>query len=83
MKKIAIVALIVGLVITLITGLVKTTPQDLVGATWYGWPLAWRIVPVVLQPQASYKIGEFIGDVIIWFIVVFVILFLLKKLRKK
>jgi large-conductance mechanosensitive channel len=83
MKKIVVAALIGGLVITLITGLVNTTPQDLVGATWYGWPLAWRIIPVVLQPQASYKIGEFVGNVIIWFVVVFVILFILKKLRKK
>ena len=83
MKKIIIVALIVGFVITLITGLIRTTPQDLVGATWYGWPLAWRIVPVVLQPQTSYNIGEFIADVIIWFIVVFVILVLLTKLKNR
>lgn len=82
-KKIVGLAIIVGLVITLITGIINTTPSGLLGATWYGWPFAWRIVPVVPNPVATYRIWQFIGDFIIWFVVAFVILFLAKKLRKK
>lgn len=82
MKKMLILAVIVGVVITLITGVINTTPSDLVGASWYGWPFVWRIVPVVPDPVASYNIAKFIGDVIVWFIVAFVIMFLWKKLKK-
>ena len=71
-----------GLVITLITGLINTTPSGLVGATWYGWPFAWRIVPVTATPTANYEISKFIGDLIVWFVVAFVLMFLWKKLKK-
>lgn len=82
MKKMLILAVIVGVVITLITGVINTTPSGLVGASWYGWPFAWRIVPVVPDPVASYNAAKFIGDVIVWFIVALVVMFLWKKLKK-
>lgn len=83
MKKLIGLAAIVGLVITLVTGFINTTPSGLLGATWYGWPFAWKIVPVVPNPQASYKAAQFIGDFIVWFVVAFVIMVVVQKLRKK
>jgi cytochrome b561 len=82
MKKIVVSAVIIGIVITLITGIINTTPSGLVGASWYGWPFAWRIIPVVPNPEASYDIAEFIGDWVVWSIVAFVVMFILCKLKK-
>lgn len=82
MKKMLIFAIIGGIVITLITGMINTTPAGLLGASWYGWPFAWRIVPVVPDPVASYNIAKFVGDFIIWFVVVFAVLLLWLKIKK-
>jgi hypothetical protein len=83
MKKLLILSVIKGLLITLITGLLNTTPSDLVGSTWYGWPFAWRYVPVVLEPVASYDAVHFIMDVIIWTIVAFILRYLWLTFRGK
>lgn len=82
MKKIIAIAVIVGLVMTLVTGLINTTPDDLVGATWYGWPAAWRIVPVTATPSSNYEIVPFVEDFIFWFVVAFVILIVWRKFKK-
>ena len=43
-------AIIGGVAITLLTGLVSNTPPMLVGAVWYGYPLAW-LIRLVLAPE--------------------------------
>lgn len=83
MKKVLALAVVLGLVITVITGFINTTPSDLLGAVWYGWPFAWRIIPVVPNPVPAYDAVKFIADFIVWFIIAFVILFAIWKLRKK
>lgn len=83
MRKILALAAVSGLVITVITGFINTTPSRLLGAVWYGWPLAWRFIPVVPNPVPSYNAVNFIADFIVWFIIAFVILFAIWKLRKK
>jgi hypothetical protein len=82
MKKMILVAIVVGLVITFITGWIDTTPSDLVGASWYGWPFAWKTVPVVVNPVASYDIVNFVADFVLWFVVAFVVMLLLSRARK-
>lgn len=59
-------AVIVGLVITLVTGFINTTPSGVVGATWYGWPFPWRIVPTVPNAQTSYNGAGLSEDVFLW-----------------
>lgn len=78
MRKI-VYALIAGVVITLITGFVATTLFE--GVTHYGFPLAWRIVPVALAPTVHYDVVNFIGDVIVWFVVCGVLMYLGTKLK--
>ena len=83
MKKILILAVIFGAVITLITGFINTTPSGLIGASWYGYPWAWRYVPVVLKPVTNYDGANFIGDVIVWSVVASVPMLLWWKMKKK
>lgn len=79
--KMLVYAIIVGLIIALITGVINTTPHGLVGATWYGFPAVWRIVLVTATPVTHYKVINFIGDWIFWFVVAAVIMMLWEKMK--
>jgi hypothetical protein len=63
----------VALMITLISGVVDTTPPGILGATWNGWPLAWFYV--IVYPGSPWSIDwvNFAGDVMLWFAVVFAV----------
>ena len=80
-----IFALIGGIVITLVTGLINHTPEMLVGAVYYGYPLAWLEMLVIAPQYFPWVVRplRLIIDVIAWTIVVWVILFLVSKARKK
>lgn len=61
-----------GIVVTLVTGLIPTTPSGLVGASWYGLPATW-LVKRVLAPQYNPWYPNYVGfgmDVIFWFVVI-------------
>ena len=75
-----IFALLVGLSVTLITGLVDVTPTDLVGATWHGLPLAWFYV--IVYPGSPWTVDwiNFADDLALWVVISFVIgLFVFRK----
>lgn len=80
-----IFALIGGVVITLVTGLINHTPEMLVGAVYYGYPLAWLEMLVIAPQYFPWVVRplRLIIDVIAWTIVVWVIIFLVSKTRKK
>ena len=71
-----LMALIGGIAITLLTGLMPNTPSMLVGASWYGYPLAWLIRMVVAPEYFPWKveIAGLIVDIVVWTLIVFVIL---------
>jgi hypothetical protein len=73
-----------GEIITLLTGLFSSTPQMLVGAEWYGFPLAWLIRMIVAPEYNPWKVEfvNFIADVIVWSVILFVIVFIVDKVRK-
>jgi hypothetical protein len=79
-----LVSIFGGEIITLLTGLFSSTPQMLVGAQWYGFPLAWLIRMIVAPEYNPWKVEflNFIGDVIVWSVVLFVIVFIADKVRK-
>ena len=79
-----LVSFLCGEMITLLTGLVETTPPMLVGAVHYGYPLAWLIRMVVAPQYNPWKIdfGNFIADTIIWFVIVAVVAFIVARVRK-
>ena len=74
-------AIVIGVVITVVTGLLNVTPGGgFVGATWYGYPTAWLIYRV-LAPQYSpwaFNWGNFAIDVVFWFVVTAAIMWLLE-----
>ena len=80
-----ILAVIGGIVVTLVTGLINRTPAMLVGAVYYGYPLAWLEMLVVAPQYFPWVVRpiRLIIDIVVWFIVVWVILFVISKVRKK
>jgi hypothetical protein len=78
-------AVIGGIVITLLTGLANHTPEMLVGAVYYGYPLAW-LEMLVIAPQYFPWVVRPVRlalDIVVWAIVVWVILFAVSKTRKR
>ena len=80
-----VAAIIVGVVITLITGLLPSTPSGLVGAVWYGYPLNW-INRLIISPTAGNPwVVQWVGlivDIVVWFIVALIVLMLISMTRK-
>jgi hypothetical protein len=75
--KIPVYAIVFGVVITLLTGLVNTTPP-IIGAVWYGFPLAWLVRLVVAPEYFPWQINftNLIIDIVFWATILGAILFL-------
>ena len=71
-------------IITLLTGLFSSTPQMLVGAEWFGFPLAWLIRMIVAPEYNPWRIEfvNFLADVVVWSVILLVIVFIVEKVRK-
>jgi hypothetical protein len=74
-------SLITGIVITLSTGLISNTKATLVGATHYGYPLAWLIRRVLAPQYFPWRIDivNLIIDMVAWTLVIGIILYAIKK----
>jgi len=81
--KIAILSVIGGVVITLLTGLVSNMPAPLLGAEHYGYPLPW-LFRLILAPEYfpwRVDVMAFVVDVVVWIIVIGVVLFVWTKIK--
>ena len=83
--KLLIFAIIGGVVITLITGLINNTPEMLVGAVYYGFPFAWLQMLVIAPQYFPWHVRplRLVLDIVVWTVIVWVILFAVSKARKK
>jgi len=84
-KTVALLALLGGVVIALITGLVPgvllvTRTQfsviagSLLGASNYGLPIVWRTVIVYPGSPVNYHVGGLVVDIVVWMIVAWLFL---------
>jgi hypothetical protein len=83
--KLLVLAAIGGIVITLLTGLLENTPEMLVGAVWYGYPLAWLVRMVVAPQYFPWVVRplRLIADIVFWAVIVAIVLFAYTKTKKK
>jgi len=79
-----VVSILGGEILTLLTGLFSNTPQMLVGAEHYGFPLAWLIRMIVAPEYNPWRIEfvNFLADVVVWSVILLVIVFIVEKVRK-
>lgn len=84
-SKTLIFAVVGGIIITLITGSFDHTPSGLMGAVWYGYPLAWLEMLIVAPQYFPWVVRpvRLVIDVVVWVIVVWIILFVISKIKKK
>ena len=79
-----LVSIFGGEIIALLTGLFPNTPQMMVGAEWFGFPLAWLIRMIVAPEYNPWRIEfvNFLADVVVWSVILLVIVFIVEKVRK-
>lgn len=65
---IALMCLGFAIVITILSGFVVVTPPGILGASWHGWPFAWRYVIVYPGSPENYDFKNFAFDSIVWFV---------------
>lgn len=81
--KTLLVSLFGGTGITLITGLIPR--KALIGATHYGWPMAW-LIRLVLAPQHNpWRVSPvwLVADVTLWGLVVYLLVSYMRKSGKR
>jgi hypothetical protein len=78
-----VVSILGGVIIALLTGLFSNTPEMLLGAEHYGFPLAWLIRMIVAPEYNPWRIEflNFLADVVVWSVILFVIV-LIVEIRK-
>ncbi|MHB1830324.1 MAG: hypothetical protein ACYCO0_02930 [Candidatus Micrarchaeaceae archaeon] len=78
-------SVISGIAVTLLTGLVNTTPAGLVGAKLYGFPDTWLRYLVIAPQYNPWKVAAegFVVDVILWSVVMGLLLCGYRNLNKK
>jgi hypothetical protein len=83
--RILLSAVIGGVVITLLTGMIPNTPHMIVGGMHYGHPFAW-LIRLVLAPQYfPWRVNAitFIIDIIIWSVIIGMIIGITLKIKKE
>jgi len=83
--KIVVLAIIGGVLASILTGLIDSTPAMLVGATWYGYPLAWLFRQIVAPEYFPWvvDITNLIADIIFWTMILSAVILTSELLRKK
>ena len=82
--KMIVLAVVVGVAVTLLTGLFDNTPAMLVGATHYGYPLAWLVRMIVAPEYNPWVVRplRLIVDIVAWTVLAWVILFVIARSKK-
>ena len=81
-SRILALALGLGVLVTGLTGLINNTPEGLVGAVHYGYPLPWLYQ--VVYPGAPMQVDPVIllVDIAIWSVIIGMILLLLQSVSR-
>jgi len=83
--KLAVGSIVGGALITLLTGLLRNTPEMLVGAEHYGYPLPW--LRQIVYPGAPLEVPpeyflNLVVDIVVWALIVGIILLVLMRRKK-
>ena len=73
-----------GVVVALPTGLVSNMPPMWLGATLYGYPLAWLSRLVLAPEYVPWRIdwANLIIDVVVWTVMIGLAMFILTRIKK-
>ena len=76
-------AVVCGVLISLATGVIENPPEArIIGATYYGHPLVWRVTMITLLRNTSFIFSSFVIDVAFWtFVSLLALVFIGKNLN--
>jgi hypothetical protein len=78
-------AVAAGAMVTFVTGLYNSTPLQLIGAVWYGFPMTW-IRYLMVGPQYNPWAVDYVGfaaDLVVWSAVVGIVILVAKRCKEK
>ena len=75
-----VVAMVLGVLVSLASGLVENPPDSIIGAKYYGYPLVWRVDMITLTNTITLRFTSLAIDIIVWFAISFVVLIILEKI---
>ena len=74
-------SVVCGILVSLVTGAVENPPRaSIIGATYYGYPLVWRVVMSTITSATDYRLINFVIDTIFWMIAFFLAWIFLQKI---
>ena len=77
-------ALICGVFISLVTGAIENAPEaSIIGATYYGYPLVWRVTITTLDNAINFILINLILDTLFWTIIFLIIWTTIQKISKR
>ena len=77
-------AVVCGVLISLATGAIENLPEaSIIGATYYGYPLAWRVTMTTLNNTTSFRFADLALDALFWIIISFVALVAVQRFSKR
>ena len=82
-SRVLALALVLGVLATGLTGLINTTPEGLLGATHYGYPLAWLYQIVYIGMPIEVDWAMLLLDIAIWSVIIAIVLMLLQYALKR
>jgi len=82
-RKIILFCIVIAIAITVVSGFVNVTPEGILGATWHGWPFAWRYVIVYPGSPESYDFNSFAIDVLVWFVLILAVVGILSAISSR
>lgn len=59
-------ATVCGVIVSLAAGLVENPPEANIGATYYGYPLAWRVTLTTIEGTTDFKLVNLAIDALFW-----------------
>jgi len=68
-------AVVCGVPVSLTTGAIENPPEaSIVGARYYGYPLAWRVEMITMNNTIDFRFGNLAIDILFWITIFFVAL---------
>jgi hypothetical protein len=77
-------AIVCGFLVSLASGVIENPPEaSIIGAEYYGYPLAWRVTMVTMPSSINYILSSLAIDVMFWVIFSFLAVVVLRKILRK
>jgi multisubunit Na+/H+ antiporter MnhE subunit len=84
-SKILGISILLGIAVTFITGFFPSTPSQLIGSAWYGYPKSW-LIQSILAPQYNpwrFLTANFVIDFLFWSVLIAIISLVARYIGKR